>query len=88
MSKTDRIHPATYSGFFAACVAATMLAAIPAQGGSMGNGARQRNMVGVNKCLAMPHDKMMKDQACQSMMHVHPELFPAGSLKPRNPAQP
>ncbi len=55
-----------------------------AQAGHLGNGAQQRNQVGVNKCLAMGHYRMMKDQACKTMMAVHPELFPAGSTKPQN----
>jgi hypothetical protein len=50
--------------------------------GTMGNGAQQRNMVAVRKCLAMPHDQMMTDQGCKSMMAVHPELFPGGTVMP------
>jgi hypothetical protein len=46
----------------------------------MGRGGQQRNQAAVNKCLAMPHDEMMKDQGCKSMMVLHPELFPAGTM--------
>jgi hypothetical protein len=49
----------------------------------MGNGSQQRNAVAVNKCLAMPHDQMMKEQGCKTQMVVHPELFPRG-VAPKN----
>jgi hypothetical protein len=68
------------SGLFVAGVAfITVLIIAPmAQSGSMGNGSQQRNAVAVKNCLAMPHDKMMKDQGCKVLMTQHPELFPGG----------
>ena len=82
MRETVTIKPAAYHRLFAAGVA--LLGIVPAaQAGHLGNGAQQRNQIGVNKCLAMPHDKMMGDQACKSMMTVHPELFPAGTVPPK-----
>jgi len=62
-----------------------LLVTLPAaQAGTMGNGAAQRIMVQVRRCLGMSHDDMMKDQACKSMMAAHPELFPAGTAKPKS----
>jgi len=86
MRKRDGIDPTKHNGFLVAGVAFVALVGIvsPAQSGTMGNGAKQRNQVGVNKCLAMPHDQMMNDQACKTMMAVHPDLFPAGTVKPKS----
>jgi len=74
-----------YSGLFVAGVAFIAVVAVApvAQSGTMGNGSQQRNSVAVKKCLAMPHDKMMKDQECKTQMVVHPELFPGG-VAPKN----
>jgi hypothetical protein len=65
---------------FIALVAITPLA----HAGTMGNGSQQRNQAAVNRCMAMPHGQMMSDQGCKSMMAVHPELFPAGTVTPAN----
>ena len=46
-----------------------------ANAGSMGNGAQQRIAAAVNRCLAMPHDKMVANQYCKSLMTQHPEMF-------------
>ena len=34
--------------------------------------------------LAMPHEQMMNDQGCKSMMVLHPELFPGGTVAPQS----
>lgn len=47
-----------------------------AQAGTMGNGAQQRIQAAVNTCLKMPHDKMVADSGCKSLMVQHPEMFP------------
>jgi ABC-type histidine transport system ATPase subunit len=79
MRKTSRITRVAGIAFIA------LVGIAPAaQSGTMGNGGQQRNQAAVNRCLAMPHDKMMNDQGCKSFMVLHPELFPAGSLKPQN----
>jgi hypothetical protein len=85
MRKTSRINPAKRVLFAGAAIIALAGIVPAAQAGHMGNGAQQRNMVTVNRCVAMPHDQMMKDQACKSMMTLHPELFPAGTVPPQNP---
>jgi hypothetical protein len=79
MRKTDRIKLVAGTALIAVIGIAPL-----AHAGTMGNGSQQRNMIVVNKCLAMPHDKMMGDQGCKSMMAVHPELFPGGTVTPAN----
>jgi hypothetical protein len=90
MRKTDKINPTKYSGLFVAGVAfIALIGVVPAaQAGHLGNGGQQRIQAAVNGCLAMPHDKMMKDQNCKSQMALHPELFPAGSMASKNPPSP
>jgi hypothetical protein len=79
MRKTDRIK------LVAGATVIALVGVTPlAQAGTMGNGAQQRNMVTVNKCQAMPHDKMMNDQGCKSMMALHPELFSSGTGTQQN----
>ena len=46
-----------------------------AYAGHLGNGSQQRIQAAVNTCLAMPHDKMVADQNCKSLMAQHPEMF-------------
>jgi hypothetical protein len=72
-----------YSGLFVAGVdlIAVMAGAPVAQSGTTGNGSKQRIAAAVTQCLAMPHDQMMKDQGCKSLMIAHPELFP-GNVVP------
>jgi hypothetical protein len=55
-----------------------------AHGGSMGNGAGQRLAAAVKRCLAMPHDQMMQDSGCKSLMAQHPEMFPSNGTKSDN----
>lgn len=46
-----------------------------AHAGHLGNGAQQRIQAAVNTCLKMPHDKMVADQYCKSLMAQYPEMF-------------
>jgi hypothetical protein len=73
MRKPDRIKLAAGAAFIAV-VGITPLA----HAGTMRNGAQQRIQVAVNRCLAMPHDKMVSDQGCKSLMVQHPEMFSGG----------
>ena len=79
-----KANPAKRSNVFMAGAALiALLGIIPAaQAGHLGNGGQQRTQAVVNRCLAMPHDQMMKDQGCTSTMKQHPELFTAGNAKP------
>ena len=84
MEKSNGLSFARFSGGITAFVAFIALIGVStsAYAGSMGNGAKQRNQAVVNRCLAMPHDKMMADQGCTSQMAVHPELWPPGTVPP------
>ncbi len=82
MAKMNRIGSTKCNGFFVAVVAFIALVGV-AQNVTMRDGFQQRNQVGVNKCLSMPHDQMMTDPACKTMMAVHPESFPAATVKPQ-----
>ena len=79
MRKTDRIKLVAGTALIALVGIAPL-----AHAGTMGNGAQQRIQAVVNRCLAMPHDKMMSDQGCKSTMVQHPELFPGGSVPPQD----
>ena len=70
MRKTIRIKVAAGAAFIA-LVGVTPLA----HAGHMGNGAQQRIQAAVNTCLKMPHDKMVADQNCKSLITQHPEMF-------------
>ena len=70
MRITDRMTLVTASAFIA-LVGITPLA----HAGSMGNGAQQRIQAAVNRCLALPHEKVVADQYCKSLMTQHPEMF-------------
>jgi len=79
-----------YSSIFVAGFAFIALVGVApvAWSGSMGNGAAQRSAEfaksNAKTCLALPHDKMMKDQGCKSVMAQHPELFPSADVKPNS----
>ena len=85
MRKLDGINPTKCSSLFVAGLAFIGLVGITplAHAGTVGNGAQQRIQAFVNQCLKMPHDKMVNDQGCKSMMAEHPELFPAGTVTPQ-----
>ena len=69
MRKTNRIT-------FAATAIIALTAAAPlAHAGHLGNGAQQRIQAAANNCMKMPHDKMVADQYCKSLMVQHPEMF-------------
>jgi hypothetical protein len=70
MRKTNRIKVAAGVTFIA-LIGITPLA----HAGHLGNGAQQRIQAAVNNCLKMPHDKMVADQGCKSLMAQHPEMF-------------
>ena len=53
-----------------------------AHAGTMGNGGKQRAQAAVNRCEAMPHDKMMADQYCRSLLKTYPEMFTGGATQP------
>jgi hypothetical protein len=70
MRKINRIK------FVASVAIIALFGIVPlAQAGTTGNGAAQRIQAAVNTCLAMPHDKMVADQGCKSLMAQHPEMF-------------
>ena len=80
--KTDPAHRSRL--FLAGTALIALLGTVAgAQAGHLGNGSQQRVQAVVNRCLAMPHDQMMKDQGCTSTMKQHPELFSAGGAKPQ-----
>ncbi len=65
--------------FVASVAIVALFGIVPlAQAGTMGNGAQQRIQAAANRCLAMPHDKMVADQYCKSLMAQHPEMFSGG----------
>ena len=70
MRKMNRIALVAGAAFIA-LVGITPLA----HAGHLGNGAQQRIQAAVNTCLKMPHDKMVADQNCKSLMAQHPEMF-------------
>ena len=70
MQKANRIKVAAGVTFIA------LIGSMPlAHAGHLGNGAQQRIQAAVNTCLKMPHDKMVADQYCTSLMTQHPEMF-------------
>ena len=70
MRRTIRINLAAAAAF------AALFGIMPlAHAGHLGNGAQQRIQVAVNNCMKMPHDKMVADQYCKSLMVQHPEMF-------------
>ena len=70
MRKTNGIKVAAGVAFIA------VLGITPlAHAGHLGNGAQQRIQAAVNNCQKMPHDKMVADQYCKSLMIQHPEMF-------------
>ena len=73
MRKIDRIKLVAGTALIALVSVAPL-----AHAGTMGNGAQQRIAAAVNRCLAMPHDKMVSDQGCKSLMVQHPEMFSGG----------
>jgi hypothetical protein len=70
MRKTDRMTLVAAATFIALFGISPI-----AHAGTMGNGSQQRIAAAVNRCLAMPHDKMVADQGCKSLMAQHPEMF-------------
>ena len=70
MRKTNKFALAAGAAFIALVGIAPL-----AHAGHLGNGAQQRIQAAVNRCLAMPRNKMAGDQGCKSLMVQHPEMF-------------
>lgn len=70
MRKSNRFKVAAGLAFIAT-VGITPLA----HAGHLGNGSQQRIQAAANTCQKMPHDKMMADPYCKSLMVQHPEMF-------------